>query len=156
MRADVLLQLACRTILKFQTLSPVRNERPRARRERRRVGFPQVSGSFKCTNRRTLRIFRTPHTIAEPIYAAGQLPVLNDAERRCRFAWSLAGYVADTGNPHAAIDHRNNDLADLIDQPRLQHGAVEGSSSLEEELSKTQHTCDLVERNAHIDAIAPA
>jgi len=79
--------------------------------------------------------------------------MVSDAQRRRLFAGRLAGYVANAGNARTPIDDGHDNLADLIDETRFQHSAVEGASPLEQELSNTQHGSDLVERDANVDVL---
>jgi hypothetical protein len=82
MRADVLLQLGRCTNFEFQTLSHVRNERLAHDASGAELGSRRCEWRLQMYEPPDLlRIFRTPHAIAEPIDAARQLLVLNDAQR---------------------------------------------------------------------------
>ena len=73
--------------------------------------------------------------VAYPSHAAGQLFARKDAKGGSRFGRRVTGNVEKAGDAKAAIGDRHGNVADLIYEPGMEHGAVELSATLEHQLA---------------------
>ena len=76
------------------------------------------------------RVF-SDDAVAYPRHTAGQLFARKDPEGGSCFGRRVAGNVEKTGDSNAAVRNRHGDVAYLIDEPCVEHGAVELSPALE-------------------------
>jgi len=69
---------------------------------------------------------------------------------RC-FRGRVAGNIKKTGNPHAAIGYRHREVADLVHQPRRQHGAIEFTAALKHQFSQLKSLPELLKSSVQVD-----
>ena len=94
--------------------------------------------------------------VAYPRHAAGQLFAPKDAKGGSRFGRRVTGNIEKAGDANTAVGDRHGDMADLIDEPGVEHGAVEFSSALEHQLAQMKSVAELAKGNVQIDLLLAA
>src|ERR1019366_7577949 len=94
--------------------------------------------------------------VAYPRHTAGQLFARQDAKGGSRFGRPVTGNIEKAGDANSAVGDRHGDMADLIDEPGVEHGAVKLPSALEHQLAQMKSVAELAKGNVQIDLLLAA
>src|ERR1035437_8879751 len=96
------------------------------------------------------------HAVAYPRHAAGQLSARQDTKGGSRFGRQVAGNIEKAGNANTAVRNRYGDVANFIDEPGVEHGAVEFPSALEHQLAQMKSVAELPKGHVQVDFLLGA
>src|ERR1035437_2986137 len=96
------------------------------------------------------------HAVAYPRHAAGQLFARQDTKGGSRFGRRVAGNIEKAGNTNTAVRNWYGDVADFIDEPCAEHGAVEPPSALEHQLAQMKSVAELPKGHLQVDFLLPS
>jgi len=85
------------------------------------------------------------HAIAQPSHAARQFLAREETEGRSSFRRRLAWNIEEAGNANTPIHDWNDDMADFIDEPGLEHGTIETSLRPEASACANETRCQACE-----------
>jgi len=94
--------------------------------------------------------------VTQPCHAAWQLFSRQQAERGGGFGRRVAGNIENARDANHPVDNRHNDVADFINQPGMEHGAVELSATLEHQLAQMKTVAELAQGNVQVDFLLAA